>query len=640
VEYFLHSIPVFYPGIVSRCPRVSPGGGSRDGRPLGAVNEHYKEFDPAAIGRPADADGMPASEPTEHDVVPETTPSSSDSSFTYCDMCRDRTDEERQLAAIMEIANVISSQLDLNHILPIISRELAKVVDYDIGCVAIYEKEKNGLFIRHITRRNGDKAGEGRYVPLDESNLVGWVAIHKKPMLRTDIASDTRFREIMREDNLRSDIVVPLMAKNTLVGTVNVGSYEPRHFTEFDLDLLVRFSKLTSIAIEKNQLLGELEDLGEKYRLLMRNSSEVIAILNSSGEIIECNRALFDLSGYAPEELIGHDFMLLTHPERRRDSRKMFSSILRGEITKLCEVPYVKKNGDVIYMELSVSVIKIKGHPYVLAIAHDITDRKMLQERITIQNEELMAINQKLRELDELKSEFLGRISHELRTPLSVIMAYTGTLIEDREQTIDPETRVEFLRVIDLHSNKLLGLINDLLDLSRVEVSQTMLHMSDASLNDVIKISVKIAESFASQNHVSIETNLDDGIPIFSFDPLRVRQACVNLLNNAVKFSGEHGCVVISSRDGAGEVTVSVEDHGPGIDGEDIPGLFEKFMQVDGGPTREKDGMGIGLKLVKHYVELHGGKVWVTSEKGKGSTFSFSLPKQPSTQLFEKPVAM
>ena len=587
-----------------------------------------RETDAQAAPETPETTGTP-----EMPEMPEMNPfSDSNSSFVYCDVCRDQTDEERQLAAVMEIANAISSQLDLAHILSTISKELSKVIDYDLGCIAIYEKEKNGLFIRHVWRKSGETSGEGRYVPLDETNLVGWVAIHKKPILRGDIPADTRFQEIMREDSLKSDIVVPLVAKNTLVGTVNVGSYALNHFTDFDLDLVVRFSKLTSIAIEKRQLLGELEELGEKYRLLMKNSREVIALVNSSGEFVECNRALYDLSGYGPEEIIGRDFLFLTSPERREESKKTFCGILKGDITRVSEIPYIKKNGQPIYMDLSATVIKIKEHPYILVIAHDITDQKTLEEKITVQNTELMGINRKLRELDDMKNEFLGRISHELRTPLSVIMAYTGTLLEDREQTIDTDTRNEFLQVIDAHSNKLLGLINDLLDLSRVEVSQTMLHQSDGSLNDVIKISTRIAESFATQNHIKILADLDETIPILTFDPLRIRQACVNLINNAVKFSNEGDTVTITSRNATDEAVVSVRDHGAGIDAQDVPMLFEKFMQLDGSSTREKDGLGIGLKLVKHYVELHGGRVWVTSEKLNGSTFSFSLPKSPLKQ--------
>jgi PAS domain S-box-containing protein len=527
----------------------------------------------------------------------------------------------------MEIANVINSRNDLNQILSSISKELSKVIDYDIGCVAIYERDKNGLFIRHVWRKSGGETGEGRYVPLEEDNLIGWVALHKKPVVRGNIPADTRFREIMKEDSLKSDIVVPLLAKGDLVGTVNVGSYGLDHFTDFDLDLLVRFNNLTSIAIEKCQLLAELENLGEKYGHLMNNSREVIALLNSAGEYVEINRALLENYGYTREEIVGHEFYELMHPERREAAKGVFYGILKGEITKAFEMPFVKKNGETVFMSLSASVIRIKEHHYVLVIAHDITEETLLKERITDQNAELMAINKKLRELDDLKNEFLGRISHELRTPLSIIMAYTGTLIEDREQTIDSETRTEFLRVIEGHSNKLLGLINDLLDLSRVEVSQAMLHRGEASLNDVVKISVKIAEAFAVQNRVTLLTDLDETIPIIIFDPLRIRQACVNLLTNAIKFSGTGDMVTISSRNAEREVVVSVRDHGPGIDAEDIPELFEKFVQLDGGSSREKDGLGIGLKLVKHYIELHGGRVWVTSEKSAGSTFFFSLPK-------------
>jgi PAS domain S-box-containing protein len=553
----------------------------------------------------------------------------SDASFVYCDVRGDRSDEERQLAAVMEIANAISSRLDLNQILSAISRELSKVIEYDIGCVAIYEKERCGLFMRHVWRRGGETTGEGRFVPLDDSNLVGWVANHRKPVLRSNIPADGRFREIMKEDGLKSDIVVPLVAKDALVGTVNVGSYELNHFTDFDLDLVVRFSKLTSIAIEKCQLLRELDDLGEKYRLLMKNASEIIVILNAQGEFVECNRAMCEISGYRLDELIGRSMFLVTFPERMDEAKRHFFQMLRGEIARIPEVPCRKKNGDIVVIDISGGVMRIKGDPYVVLIAHDITDRRALQERITAQNDELTEINRKLRELDDLKNEFLGRISHELRTPLSVIMAYTGTLLEDRDQTIDPQTRAEFLRIIDDHSNKLLGLINDLLDLSRVEVSRTMLHKSEGSLNDIVKISLRIAEPVAAQHRVELVAELDAAIPIMSFDPLRIRQACVNLLGNAVKFSRDGGVVTISSRGGDGEAVISVTDHGTGIGKDEIPKLFEKFSQLDGGASREKDGLGIGLRLVKHYVELHGGRIWVESEAGKGSTFSFSIPCRP-----------
>ncbi len=539
----------------------------------------------------------------------------------------DWSEAKSQLAAVMEIANAINSKLDLDDILSTISKELAKVIDFDIGCVAIYEKDDNCLYIRHITRPVGGKPTEERYVPLDESNLIGWVAIHKKPILRGNIPADTRFNEIMKEDNLGSDIVVPLIAKDTLIGTVNVGSYETDHFTEFDLELITKFSRLTAIAIEKSQLLQELDELGDKYRMLMNNATDVILLLNFSGEIIECTRSTYKLFEYSAEEILGKEFFLFITPNRRNEAKQIIYRILQGEHGRIVELPFLRKNGDIVYLEMDATVMKVKGNPYVLVIGHDVTDRKRLQEKITIQNRELRINNQKLLELDGLKSEFLGRISHELRTPLSVIMAYTSTLLEDCDGTIDKEMSNEFLHIIEEQSNKFLGAINDLLDLSKVEISETMLNSAEGSINEMIRISIKVVEAFAQQNGIEIITSLDPLIPIIRFDPLRIRQVCINLLNNAIKFSRSNCSILISSFQNEREVIVSVSDTGSGIDQKDMPGIFDYFTQIDGGSTRASDGMGIGLRLVKHYINLHRGRIWVESKKGEGSTFYFSLPK-------------
>jgi PAS domain S-box-containing protein len=535
-------------------------------------------------------------------------------------------DEKCQLAAVMEIAHAINSQPDLEHILHTISSELSKVIDYDIGCVAIYEKDQNCLFIRHVSRRSGDNSGEGVYVPLEETNLIGWVAINKRPILRGDIAADSRFKEIMKEENLRSDIVVPLLAKDYLIGTLNLGSYEADHFTEFDLDLVMSFGKLTSIAIENSQLLKRLKGLGEKYRLMMKNATDIIVLINSSGEIVECNRMTCQLFGYSQEEILGKEFFLLTLPERCDTAKKSFYDVLRGIDRGKVEVPYLKKNSDLVFLDVRASVITINKNPYILAIGHDITERKHLEQKITVQNKELKAINKQLRELDQLKSDFLGRISHELRTPLSVIMAYTGTLMEEGHDEIDGDTRAEFLQVIQAQSNKLLSLINDLLDLSKVEIYETMLDINEGSVNEIIRIAIKVIEPVARRKEITLKMRLDESIPIISFDHQRIRQVCINLLNNALKFSGRGGKVFVSSTHSDDEVTVSVRDSGPGIDKDDIPAIFENFTQVDGGDTRSKEGLGIGLRLVKHYIELHKGRIWVESEKGKGARFCFSLP--------------
>lgn len=534
--------------------------------------------------------------------------------------------DRNMLSSVIEIANVINSQIDLDRILAAISVEFSRILDFDLGCVAIYEKNDNCLYIQHVFRRNGDSRGEGRYVPLEDSNLVGWVAINKKPILRVDISSDNRFKEIMKEDNLGSDIVVPLLSKGVLVGTFNVGSLSPGRYDEADLLLVKDFGALISIAIEKAQTLQKLFHLGEKYNTLMKSTNDVIMILNTSGEIVECNEAVSRIFGYSRDELTGKPLAAFTLPERRETISLNFGKILRGEIMHLHESSYLTKSEEIVYLDINTSVINIKNHPYVLGVGHDVTDRKRLEEKITIQNRELKENNRKLKEVDQLKSEFLGRISHELRTPLSVIMAYTGTLIDDTEEMIDKVTKDEFLNVIADQSDKLLTLINDLLDLSKVEISETMLDVTESSINEMIKASVAIVRPFSLQHEVEVKVVLCDSIPVTRFDPLRIRQICVNLLSNAIKFTPCGEVVEISTGLCKDMITVSVKDSGPGIESGDVTDIFEHFTQVDGGAARSKNGMGIGLRLVKHYVELHRGRIWVESVKGEGSTFNFTLP--------------
>jgi len=534
--------------------------------------------------------------------------------------------ENIELSSVIKIVKTIGSHTDLNYILSTITVEMSKLLDFDLGCVAVYEKEKNCLFLRHIYRKNGDKAGEGRYVSLDESNLVGWVAINKKPVLRKNIQADGRFDEIMKEDGLKSDIVVPLIAGETLIGTVNFGSFKQDNYTDSDLDTLIKFGDLASLAIEKSAILQELKGLGEKYQILMKTADDLIMLLNVSGTIIECNDAVKNIFGYSKEEVEGMTPSDFAIPTRRETVKQNFGKVMRGEITKAVEVPYVKKNGEIVYLDVNFSIITVKNHPYLLLVGHDVTDRKMLEDRITIQNRELIASNKKLLELDQLKSEFLGRISHELRTPLSVIMAYTDTLLSDSSDFIDRETSKEFLDIIDTQSKDLLKLINDLLDLSKLEVSETMLDVTESSLNEITIAAATIAKPFADQKNVEIVVDLDDSIPIMKFDPLRIKQVLVNLINNAVKFTPEGKKVSVSTTKGENNAVVAIIDDGPGIDMKHASGIFENFTQLDGSTSRPNNGMGIGLHLVKHYIDIHKGDVWVESEKGKGAVFSFSLP--------------
>ncbi|HMA77329.1 MAG TPA: ATP-binding protein [Candidatus Krumholzibacteriaceae bacterium] len=535
--------------------------------------------------------------------------------------------EKKQLSAVMEIANIVNSRLDLEHVLSRIAREMNRAVDYDIGCVAIHDKDNNCLNLRHIYRKSGDDSYEGSYVPLDESNIIGWVAINRKPIYRKDIRKDNRFEEIMKEDNLGSDVVIPLMAKGSFIGTLNVGSYEPDHFSDLDLELIKNFSRLTSIAVGNSIMLDDLTFLGNKYKNLMNNAKDIITLLDLSGKVIECSDSIERVFGYTKDEIIGKEIFEFTIPDRRGKSKNIVTRVIKGELSRLTDIPYAKKNGDIVYLDVDVSIMRLRNNPYILSIAHNITERKILEEKIRSKNLELVEKNRKLVDLDRLKNEFLGRVSHELRTPLSVIMAYVDSLKgEDELNPIDAETKEEFLDVIFSQSSKLLGIINDLLDLSKVEISNTMLDIVQGSINEIVRISAKSVEREADSKSIKVLCDLDENIPIINFDVMRVQQVCVNLLGNAVKFTKEGEEIIVHTSCDEEEVVVSISDKAPRIKDEDINRIFMDFTQIDGGTSRSRDGMGVGLRLVKHYVDLHGGRVWIDRREPEGNIFSFSIP--------------
>ncbi|MFO7916064.1 MAG: ATP-binding protein [Candidatus Krumholzibacteriales bacterium] len=535
---------------------------------------------------------------------------------------------DRQLTAFMDIAGMINEHLELEDILSRISRKLSGIIDCDLICIAVYEEEDNCLYIRHISRREGGhNPGEELYVPLDESNLVGWVALNKKPILRNRIRHDDNFREIMMDDNLGSDIVVPLVARNSLIGTLNIGSRQEDYYSKEDFELVQSFSELTSIAVANSLMFEEIQSLGEKYQSLMKYARDIIFITDLSADIVECSDSMSSFFKYDRDELIGSSIYDLVPPDNRDAAKEDIAGVLKREKTSLNDYSFRKKDGELIFINIKPAVIRIKDRPYIFYIGHDVTERKLLEKKIREQNRELKDTNRKLTQLDQLKREFLGRVSHELRTPLSVVMAYVNTIQHDiSDGSMDKSILMEFLDIISFQSGKLLDAINDLLDLSRIEVSGTMLNVTPASINEIVSISGKMIEPEAVKKKIRILYDLDLALPIIEFDPLLVRKVCEGLLSNAVKFADQGGEVSVRTSGNGKEVVVSVSDNGPGVSEDQVEEIFKDFTQADGGVDRIWEGMGVGLRLVEHYVEMHKGRVWVDSRRAKGVTFHFSIP--------------
>jgi signal transduction histidine kinase len=239
-------------------------------------------------------------------------------------------------------------------------------------------------------------------------------------------------------------------------------------------------------------------------------------------------------------------------------------------------------------------------------------------------NDELRRLYSELEAASRHKSEFLANMSHELRTPLNAIIGFSQVLREKLFGEVN-EKQEEYLDDILTSANHLLALINDVLDLSKVEAGQVELEIAPFSLREALERGVVMVKEWATKNGIGLTLEADPHVELVEADERRIRQVIYNLLSNAVKFTPEGGSVTVSSAQLDGEVHVSVADTGPGIAPEDQARIFEQFQQTEVG-AKEREGTGLGLALSKMLIELHGGRIWVESEVGNGSTFTFALP--------------
>lgn len=244
-----------------------------------------------------------------------------------------------------------------------------------------------------------------------------------------------------------------------------------------------------------------------------------------------------------------------------------------------------------------------------------------LQER----EKELRHTNEQLETANQMKSQFLATMSHELRTPLNSIIGFSE-LLEDETYGGLNERQKKYLGNIVVSSRHLLQLINDILDLAKVEAGTIGIRLEQLSLSDAINTVRSVVEPLADKKDIEIIVELEDDLGLVDADPARLKQILYNLMSNALKFTPSGGKVTMKARTGEGSARVSVKDTGIGISQGDQERVFSEFLQVQGGHSRKYEGTGLGLALTRKLVELHGGTIWVESSPGKGSKFIFTIP--------------
>jgi two-component system phosphate regulon sensor histidine kinase PhoR len=338
----------------------------------------------------------------------------------------------------------------------------------------------------------------------------------------------------------------------------------------------------------------------ERNRLLaaLNSSADAVIALDSAAHIAFANRAAQELLGRPLEELGGQALTWMLPDERVAEALRAAREEGRRE-TALIERPNRQ------YLRVGAAPIAGGGDWAALLVFHDLTD---------------------VRRTEQVRRDFVANVSHELRTPLASVKAVIETLqggaLDDRPAA------EEFLRRASDEIDRLVQLVEELLELSRIESGEMPLARQRVDLRPLLEHAVERLRRQAERAGVDLALELPPGLPAVTGDPERLERVAVNLIQNAIKFTPAAGSVRVSATTSDGAVRVSVADTGVGIAAEDLPRVFERFYKAD--RARGGTGTGLGLAIVKHTVEAHGGGVSVESDEGHGSTFSFSLPADPS----------
>jgi GAF domain-containing protein len=592
---------------------------------------------------------------------------------------KETTEALEQQTATADILRVISrSPTDLQPVFDAIAESAARLCDGIFGMVYRLDGSTVHMVANYNVSPEGWAAYQALYPrPLNRQTTSGRAMLERRVAITEDVEADTErsaaTRDAARRMGLRSAVTVPLLRGDRTIGALTVGRDKPGTFAPSQVALLQTFADQAVIAIENVRLFKELEARTED---LMRSVGELRA-LGEVGQAISSTLDLQTVLGMIvarATQLSGTDAgVIYEYDEAREVFVPRATEHLEEEIVETMLATPVRKGegatGQLAEAQRPVQVPDIvaapaesrvrralvrTGYRALLAVplvreGHllggltvirkatgtfapeviELLQTFATQSALAIQNARLfLEIADKSRQLEAAsrhKSEFLANMSHELRTPLNAVLGFSEVLLQRMFGDLNPK-QDEYLKDIYSSGQHLLSLINDILDLSKIEAGRMELAPAPFHLPSALDNAVTLVKERATRHGITLQIDLDPRLGELVGDERKVKQVLLNLLSNAVKFTPEGGRISLKASRKDGTVEIAVTDTGVGIAPEDQATIFEEFRQVGHDESRKQEGTGLGLTLAKKFVELHGGRIWVESEPGHGSTFTFTLP--------------
>ena len=387
-----------------------------------------------------------------------------------------------------------------------------------------------------------------------------------------------------------------------------------------------------------------------RYRVIFEGASEGISTVREEDRsFLFINPAMSALFGYTHDEFLQLAVTDLHPSETVPYVLVEFEALKRGEKSLATNIPCARKDGSVFYADVKAALVRLDNQEVLVGFFRDITERlqaaealiaerNSLARRVEERTADLSQVNAELSRAVRAKDEFLATMSHELRTPLNAILGLSECLLEQLRGPLN-ERQQQSLRTIEISGRHLLTLINDILDLAKVESGRMEVHLDPVLITELCESSLLFVKEQALKKHLHLALHLDDQRAMMYADAKRLKQMLVNLLSNAVKFTEAGGQVSLEVQTDAeaGVVRFSVEDTGIGMTPEGMGRLFQPFIQLDSRLNRQHEGTGLGLALVRRLAELHGGSVTVASELGQGSRFTIALPYASYEMMAQPP---
>jgi signal transduction histidine kinase/HAMP domain-containing protein len=577
-----------------------------------------------------------------------------------------------QQTAISEILRVISSSpTDVQPVLAVVAERAAQLCDAPLSGVFLLE---NGQLRAKTTyAASGEPVALVAPMPLKRTSLAGRAVLERATIHYADVAPlvDTEFpdsRENLLRQGVRTVLAVPLMREGGAYGGIILFRREPRPFSQDQIALVETFARQAAIAIDNVRLFNETKEaleqqtatsemLGAISRTTFELDPVLKALIENATRLCKADNGFVYIRdgdvyrvtanyGAASEHL---EFMR-AHPVKAGMDTLVARTVLTRQIVHIDDAKtdpkyHWNEARDLLGFRTMLGVPMLReGEPIgVVGMWREqvrpFTPRETQlvttfadQAVIAIENVRLFReIQDKSRQLEianKHKSEFLANMSHELRTPLNAIIGFSEVLLERLFGDLNAK-QDDYLKDIHSSGRHLLSLINDILDLSKIEAGRMELDTSSFNLASALSNAMTLVRERAQRHGIALELQEDPKLGEITADERKFKQIVVNLLSNAVKFTPDGGRIDVSARREADKVVIAVRDNGIGIALHDQAAVFEEFRQVGRDYTNKQEGTGLGLALTRRFVELHGGRIWLESEPGRGSTFTFSIPMAP-----------